>query len=50
MHWVYPNLHKVECPVSILSGSDISAENPTEFIALYIEEVTKEFPNGSFQR
>ncbi len=50
MHWVYPNLHKVKCPVSVMAGSDTSAENPGEFIAHYIQEVTDQFPNACFER
>lgn len=50
MQTVYPALGRVQCPVSILAGSDVSATNPTEFIAFFIEEVTQEFPKGRFER
>ena len=50
MHTVYPALGKIQCPVSILAGIDVSAHNPTEFIAHYIEEATPEFAHGRFER
>ncbi|KAK9867209.1 hypothetical protein WJX84_011637 [Apatococcus fuscideae] len=50
MHTVYPSLPEVKCPVSILAGTDVSATTPTEFIAHYIEDVVKEFPNARFER
>ncbi|KAK9835787.1 hypothetical protein WJX74_007981 [Apatococcus lobatus] len=50
MHTVYPALGKVQCPVSILAGTDVSATNPTEFVALFIEEATQHFSKGRFER
>ena len=50
MRTVYPALGRVQCPVSILAGSDVSASDPTESIALFIEDATKEFPRGRFER
>lgn len=50
MRTVYPALGRVQCPVSILAGSDVSATNPTEFIAFFIEDVTREFSKGRFER
>ena len=50
MRTVYPALGRVQCPVSILAGSDVSASDPTESIAMFIEDATKEFPRGRFER
>ena len=50
MHTVYPALGQIQCPVSIISGPDVSSTNPTEFIATYIEKVAKEFSRGRFER
>ena len=50
MKRVYPALGNIQCPVSILAGSDASATNPTEFIALYIQDVAKDFSHGRFER
>ncbi|KAK9835732.1 hypothetical protein WJX74_006968 [Apatococcus lobatus] len=50
MQTVYPALGRIQCPVSILSGDDISAINPTEFIAHYIENATQELACGRFER
>ncbi|KAK9855475.1 hypothetical protein WJX84_010969 [Apatococcus fuscideae] len=47
---LYPSLPKVGCPVSILAGSDVSASDPTQFIASFIEKAVKEFPNARFER
>lgn len=47
---LWPGCRSIQCPVSLLAGSDISDNNPTEFIAHYIEDTLPLFQQARFER
>ncbi len=50
MPTLWPQMHRIQCPVTLLAGDDIMQQALTEFIAHFAEAIVPVFPQGSFER